>query len=445
MILANDLSLVIDVIQELQDPVEVKSKVLRLANAHNKGFDKVSHGWKDLSLANGYPSLLLLFGVLQKEMLIKDDIAYRYVLKIKEIIETEGISDLSIFNGVAGISFALNQASCEGKRYCRMLDVLHIVLIDGLKKKYLDPIRKKIKKRLPIPSYLYDSILGVCGIGRYCLEHLSLPCFRELVENIAKVLVEMCKPIDIHGHKVPGWYISADDPLNALSKSKNVQGNFNLGLAHGITGILAFLSIATLRGIMIEGQKKTINLIVKWIRSKSFLLNSAIRWPYCISFEEEIQNIKKQKVEAKDAWCYGVPGIARTLFLAGKALCDEDLKKFAIKTFRGIFLRSKQEWNLLGPGLCHGVAGLLLITKEMSKEKECADLISDVEKLHKYLLSFYDPKRFFGFKAIEQIEPGKYVEIDKIGFLEGSAGILLTLLSISEHNSEWHLPLLIYG
>ena len=74
---------------------------------------------KDPSLGRGDAGMLLLYAALQQE-----GIAHSYVMKIKETIEVDGISDLSLFNGVAGICFALQQASLEGYRYQKMLGTL---------------------------------------------------------------------------------------------------------------------------------------------------------------------------------------------------------------------------------------------------------------------------------------------------------------------------------
>jgi hypothetical protein len=85
---------------------------------------------------------------------------------------------------------------------------------------------------------------------------------------------------------------------------------------------------------------------------------------------------------------------------------------------------------------------LLLIAQEMSREEGCEDFAVKVGELKEILLSFYKPDAPWGFKDVEACRQGKSCEINKPGFLEGTAGILLTLLA---SHSKWHLPLMIYA
>ncbi len=399
----------------------------------------------ELTLGNGYPGLLILSSVLQSKGILdeKSNVCHQYVFKIKEVIETHGVQNLSLFSGLSGICFALQQASQGGERYMRMLNSMHDFLHSRIHEDYLKPLLFNIHNNQSRPSFHYDVITGISGIGRYALENLSDPRFLELSYEITKILVALCAPIEVNGIQLKGWYLPSTDCLNEQIKPLPAKGNFNLGLAHGVTGILAFLSIASLRGIKVDGQHNTMRQIANWIRSKSFVENEVIKWPCTVSWEEEVENKTEAREISKDAWCYGVPGIARTLFLAGKALEDDELKTFATDAFRGIFVRDRSNWNLPGPSLCHGIAGLLMITSAMAKEKECEDLSPRLIDLQKYLFELYNSSFSFGFKDIET-HPEKTVQVCKIGLLEGTTGILLTLLTLSDPKPLWQLPFLIH-
>lgn len=431
----------------MQDLVGVKALATDPANVNPAPLSRFRSAWSDLSLASGYPSLLLLFSTLGQQGLIEDGdaMAHRCVLKIKESVEAQGFSSLSLFSGVAGSCFALQQASFEGTRYQRMLQSLHTVLIERIEKAYLEPLKQNRSQSLPSSSRLYDPIQGISGIGRYALENLSVPSFVEVVEKITKALVTLSRPLLYRGQNVPGWFLSPDDVLNRQNRATYPNGNFNLGLAHGVTGILAFLAIALLRGIDVEGQKEAIISITNWICSKSIVYKDAVLWPYRVSWEEEIEGTPLTITGSKDAWCYGVPGIARTLFLAGKAMGNEEIRTFAARAFRSIFSRKQEEWQLLSPTLCHGIAGLMVITHEMSKEKGCEDFALKVNALKELLLSFYRSEAPWGFRDVEVCRQGKWCEIDKPGFLEGAVGVILALSSISNSTFKWHLPLLIHA
>lgn len=446
-VMTSSLQSLQDILFNLRNPDTVRALANDPSNMNPAPLTQFSASWSDLSLTNGYPSLLLLFSTLEKQGLIQDGaaIGHSYVLKIKEALETHGCFDFSLFSGVSGICFALNQASCEGTRYVRMLSNLHTFLLEKIEDAYLNPLRKSLQQSLPISPRFYDPIQGICGIGRYLLENLTVPSFFETAKTITQTLIALARPLFYKGQRVPGWFLSPNDALNMRNRSACPNGNFNLGLAHGVTGILAFLAIANLKGIHVEDQKETIFLLADWIQSKTVFKNEAPLWPYHVSWEEETERRPSPILGSKDAWCYGVPGIARTLFLAGKALENEKLQAFATTAFRGIFLRHPKEWHLPGPSLCHGVSGLLLLTYEMSKEKGCEDLSLHVENLKESLLAFYLPEAPWGFKDVESCLQGKTCKLNKPGFLEGSAGILMTLSSLTSPSFNWHLPLLIHA
>lgn len=443
MSLTLNVDLVLDLAHKMKDPSALKQFMVETSQINQDSSGSSRMFWDDLSLAGGYPSLVLLFSILQRTGFIKENIAHQYILKMKESIESRGVFTLSLFNGISGICFALQQAFLEDKRYSNMLYSLHDLLIKNIKPIYIDPLEEAWKKNQPISSQIYDVIQGLSGIGRYLLEDLSFPHFLETATDICKALVRLCQPLYVNKYWVPGWLLSPKDPLNARNK-KDLRGNFNLGLAHGVPGILAFFAIASLRGIVIDGQKEAMFRIATWIREKSHLENGAIRWPYSISWEKEISGELSTET-CRDAWCYGVPGVARSLFLAGKAMQDEKLKSFALQAFGGIFFRTREEWLIPGPMLCHGVAGLLMTTIEMAKEEGCVDLLPRVCELREILISYYHPEFPFGFKDKELNSHGNYFERDNPGFLEGSTGAALALLSASDLKTDWALPLMIYG
>lgn len=441
--MATKLSFIVDIVKRMQNPLHIKAFAI---NPENDNPDPIFPGmssWDDTSLSQGYPSLLLLFSCLEQEDLIDDGVSHQFVLKIKEALEKRVSRSCSIFSGLAGLCFSLQIASRQGKRYQRMVDTLNEIFVKRTVEDYLTPLHHTLKEGMPVPSQYYDTIQGICGIGRYALENLSHPQLLELTQNIAKVLVLMVRPIKINGVLVPGWYLSSDDYLNG--RNKQDKGNFNLGLSHGVTGILAYLAIASLKGVVVEGQQEAMQFIVDWIYSVSFLKDGVINWSTSVSFQEQIEG-KIVPRHSRDAWCYGAPGVCRTLYLTGKALENEELKIFASGAFRGVFKRAREEWNIPGPTLCHGIAGLLLIAHLMSQEEGCDDLQTRVEELNKMLLSYYDPEVPFGFQDIEPCKQGGTANVSKVGLLEGVSGVLLTLLTINSTTTpKWYLPFLIHA
>jgi lantibiotic biosynthesis protein len=432
-------------IRYLKSPDALASAMRDIQKHHAQLNLMNEYHWNEMSLSDGYPGILLLFSTLSQlgdNFKWAEEIEHSYVIKIKTILESQGVRSLSLFSGLAGICFAIHYASHAGTRYQKMLNTLNSTLIAQAENFYLRKLEENYKLSHPSPSHLYDLIQGICGIGRYALEHLHQPVFQAFLEKIIISLICLCQPIHIDETLVPGWYVSSDDNLNKIIPNLK-NGNFNLGLSHGVTGILAFLSIARLKGILVEGQKELILTLSQWLKSKAFVYNQVVYWPPTISWNEETNNqslLFTQNIN--DSWCYGTPGISRTLFLAGKALEDDKLIEFASNAFEKIFLKSEKERNLPGPALCHGNAGLLLITLEMSKNKK-DQFDPYIKPLFQNTLNSYAQENLFGFSDLEMNTTQQYVRVHKPGFLEGSSGILLALLSTQSKEFNWHLPMLI--
>ncbi len=404
------------------------------------------HSWGGSSLDRGFAGILLMLGTLAKKNLIPspDEVLHRYVVAMKEEIEKRGISSLSLFSGASGYAFAIQQASLDENRYQTMIDSLDHFLFDHLDQTYLAPFKKYKLQNLSVPSFLHDIIQGVSGVGRYLLDKIQIERAEEALKKILSTLVEWTLPREVHGKLVPGWHLSSEDPLNKIGRFHSKKGNFNLGLAHGITGVLALLAIASLKGVEVDGQRECMDYIQHWIREKSFTLKGGIHWPCSISWEEEVGEVPLIKQRSHDGWCYGVPGIARTLYLTGSALRNSSLTEFAKEAFRGVFQREEQDWQLPGPNLCHGIAGLLSITKSMSEEGDCEEFKTQLAPLQAKLMNHASEKAIWMFQDSERTTKGSLQLLDKPGFLEGSAGVLLTLATLSDPNPHWHLPLMIH-
>lgn len=431
--------------QKIKDPIAVKEIDLKRANPNNNTPQII---WNDLSLASGYPGILILCTLLEKKGYLTEGTAHLYVLEIKNALENQGTYSLSLFSGFAGLCFAIDEASFGRTRYSSLLQTLQSYLLSHVDEHILDPLRANIKKAQPSSSFLYDLISGVCGIGRYALENLNSPSFVELSEQITKILIQLSLPITIESKRIPGWYLLPTDVLNQDKFKTHPNGNFNLGLAHGVTGILSYLAIAYLKGIKLEGQEEAIERLSLWIKSKSFSHQGGVNWPYAVSLEEELEGKQMDYKIVKAGWCYGVPGIARSLYFAGKALKDGELKSFAMHSMIQLLSKPPEAWRLPGPCLCHGMAGLVAVTEAMSQEEEGKELQPKVMELKHLLMNHYEPDSIWGFRDVEskidQNGDHYFDKVHKIDFLEGATGIFLTLLPEKEKTSKWHLPLMIY-
>lgn len=441
-----DLDLIKSIADKMRKPLLVKEIILDPNNNNPDSF--LNHSlWDDLSIAGGYPGILPLYVELDK--LFPEEgwnlVAHDYVLHTVKVIETGGVGRLSLFGGIAGVCFYLRQASKNESRYKKVLHKLDDILLEGLSNSHLQPLAKQLNQQLPCYPPLYEEMQGLSGIGLYCLMNKEKLPFKDMIQKIIRLLISLTHPITIKGKTVPGWYVAPEAFFLDEDRIRFPNGNFNLGLSHGITGVLAFLSIAMLQGIEISDQRRAIETVAHWIQMKRKKYKNRFFWDTMISFEEEVSGDFIVEHKSRDAWCYGTPGVARALYLAGKALQNESIQECALETFISIFASTREEWNLPGPTMCHGIAGLLIITQLMARDTNTPFLMEKVTKLRELLLSYYNPSSFFGFRNIQPLrgKGSEYAWVDQGDILEGVSGILLTLLSLHTDNYRWHLPFLI--
>lgn len=272
----------------------------------------------------------------------------------------------------------------------------------------------------------YDTVYGLAGIGRFLLLFREDPSMRPLLEKILDYLVQLTGDITIDGREVPGWYIEGENLFAREERNRLPQGGFDLGLAHGIAGPLALLSIALLSGAEVRGQRAAVQKIAGWLNQWPDEVNMS--WPGLISLEEYF-NLSKNQSTARDAWCYGAPGIARVLWLAGCVLEDINLKNRAIQAFDALLARPDSTWNISSPAFCHGFSGLLCLTNLMRWDTGLERFAKYQEHLIGKVIDHFTPKAPFGFYTVAPTDQSN-LSMNNAGLLEGSAGIVLTLLAV---------------
>ncbi|WP_273939534.1 lanthionine synthetase LanC family protein [Kutzneria chonburiensis] len=198
-----------------------------------------------------------------------------------------------------------------------------------------------------------------------------------------------------------------------LDRNHYPDGDFNVGLAHGISGPLALLAIAHDRGYRAEGMEPAMRRIVDWLLCGRFADEHGPLWPHRIGIADQLAG-RVEPGPTRAAWCYGTAGVAHALNLAGRALDHAEAMSVAGSALEGVFKRPWRRANLNDTALCHGMAGLLQIVRHSTN----ADGL--VQKI---------------------VEGG--TPAGKAGLLEGAAGVGLALASYAGICAEWDSVLLL--
>jgi hypothetical protein len=346
-----------------------------------------------------------------------DKAAHQYIKDAVEALNS-GMYLQSGLNGISGIAFTTKQLSRDGRRYQNLMQIINEAILERL----LSDVDLLANTIPGPPTAAFDVISGLCGTLGYLLSSGD-NCFEQQIEIILSLLVKLA---DSKGG-LPNWF-TPYEYLSELQKPHCPEGNLNAGLAHGIPGPLAALSIAKIENRSVQGLDNAIHKLASWLMNNVLRDEWGVNWPYYIPLHKIDGHVVAPLTDtmiSKAAWCYGAPGIARSLWLAGVATKDKSLTDFSLAAMKSIMNRPESSLMLAGSGLCHGQSGLVQICMRFAYDSDDI-FLKDQCNIHlSKLLDMYDSNLMFGFTCPDS--SGK--PLDKPGLLEGSAGIILAILS----------------
>lgn len=421
------LTIVRDVANILKSPQDLQNKI------HFTGEDE--YPWEGRCLSHGHPGVCLLLAELSEQFPDEDWDAYAFEhLKIvNSLISNYGINNISLFSGLSGVGLAATLLSNKGTRYIKFISDINNNIVNTLKEFISNSAASLHNLRMTD----YDVIQGVSGTIRYLLMHKENTEIIEIIKRSLQYLVDLTYDITKKNNIVPGWYISSENQFLESEKRDFPSGNFNTGMAHGIAGPLAILSIALMEGIEIKGQRDAIVKIASWLDKWKCKNEYGIYWSGHIKFENVINNTKEELTTHREAWCYGNPGISRALWLAGTALSKKNYTDLALEALESTLNMPYDTWGCISGIFCHGLAGMIHILNVMYADSGNSRFRDSAIQLTNNLLNFYSTENTFGFVDINY-KNSNLVISHKPGLLDGAAGVLLPLLAIiSERKTKW--------
>jgi hypothetical protein len=192
-------------------------------------------------------------------------------------------------------------------------------------------------------------------------------------------------------------------------------GYRDLGLLHGVPGVVAFLAGALSQGVARARARALLVRGVAWLRRQRLEERGATCFPAFRLFSGE-------RAESRTAWCYGDPGVALALHHAARALDDVALAREAALLARTALERPVALTGALDAGLCHGFAGLGQIAARFHRftgEPVFARLART------WLERALDAG---SFAALVRQADGSLGPVDAPGLLVGASGVALALL-----------------
>ncbi|MCG5220593.1 lanthionine synthetase C family protein [Streptosporangium sp. KLBMP 9127] len=196
----------------------------------------------------------------------------------------------------------------------------------------------------------FDLISGLTGLSAHLWRRDP---GGDLVKDVLAYLVRLTEPVD----GLPGWW--------TMSSSRRATqappgGHGNNGMAHGIAGPLALLSLTARAGLIVPGQIEAIGRICTWLDNWQHDHLGAPWWPETITLAELQRGRTTQPGPLRPSWCYGTPGLARAQQLAALATDDTTRRVTAESALTGCLNDPRQLRRIVDHGLCHGSAGVFM-------------------------------------------------------------------------------------
>jgi hypothetical protein len=387
------------------------------AAAGQTGFPETVR-WTDHSIAQGYAGLALAAAYVDACFPDAgwDVVGHEYLIPAARGAERVHGLSAGLYDGLAGLALAAWTLSHGGVRYRRLLSALDETLL---------PMSVGLASALAadgdgLPFHDFDVISGVSGVGAYLLSRAESDEPAAALRAVLLSLVALTEPDD----GLPRWRTPAE-ALPATSWGDHYPyGNLNCGLAHGIPGPLALMALALRAGVVVDGLREAIDRTAGWLGHKRSDDEWGANWPSAIPLGEDGRPHGPGE-PSRSAWCYGSPGVARALWLAGEALEDDAYRALAVEAMEAVYRRPIPVRAIDSPTFCHGIAGLLQITLRFANDTRLPVFRDAAAALTEQLVGLYEPESALGFRSHE---PGGRL-IDQPGLLDGAPGVALVLLA----------------
>ena len=365
------------------------------------------------ALASGAAGAALFWAYLAESTQRQQDLdrAVELLNAAMEAVACQPMSN-SLYGGYLGIAFA---AEHIGQRFFDNEE--------DINEEVDEAIQQTLQTGLPKGDY--DLISGIVGLGVYALERLPRPAAVHCLQLIVEQLHQWADS--------PGGGKSWFTPPELLHPNQQEiapNGYYNLGLAHGVPGIIGLLAhiVATdaLPVSVAESARSLLDETVTWMLGQKLPATAdATFTAYLVEGQEP--------EPARSAWCYGDPGAAAALLAAARGTGNAEWAQEAIDIAKKSVRRPLEDTAVKDAMICHGAAGLGHIYNRFYQASGDS--------------AFAEAARFWLQRTLDMRQPDtgiagySHYTIDQnrnpcwiadAGFLTGVAGVGLVLLAAIE-------------
>jgi len=300
----------------------------------------------------------------------------------------------------------------------------------------LEEIDAALRSYLARPGWRrdYDLVSGLVGLAVYALERLPAPAAAACLAGVVDRLEETAERRngEITWHTNPRL-------LPPHQRRECPRGYHNLGLAHGVPGVIVVLAAAWAADVRRRKAGRSLEGEVRWLLAQKLPNSPGARFPAWIASGQG-------PTPSRSAWCYGDPGVAAALFCAARLVGETPWERAARDLARGAAQRPPAESGVFDATLCHGAAGLSHLYNRLAQASEDDVLRRAARYWLGRTLAMRRPGRGVGGYSMVWMDVDRRSRrlVSDSGFLTGAAGIGLALLAaVTPVEPAWDRMLLV--
>jgi hypothetical protein len=344
-----------------------------------------------------------------------EELAWHYLDQAETALERESLG-ASLCSGFTGIAWAYDHLH---RHLCREREDGRLQAIDDL---LIDLLR-----HWSWPEG-FEFLYGLTGVGVYALERLPSRAGRTMAKLVVERLAESAR--DVHGQRA--WF-------TPRGENTAPEGEFNLGLAHGVPGVVGFLARAAAAGVAPRLTRPLLARAAAWLHGRRLPEGSPA------AFARSCDLAGTPGAPTRSAWCYGDPGVVSSLFASAAVLSDAGARAECLRTMAAAASRPRGATQVADAGLCHGSAGLGHIFHRLFRATGTPILGRAARFWFEETLAYRRKEGGIGgFTALRWRAGEGMIEAADMSLLTGASGVGLALLAASTAiEPEWDRVLLL--